>query len=114
MAASTCAALVAAAKYASTAAGSKVACSSSSSSGCDHGTSCGVRLISTGPASLRTAASTSRVTVADRPVGRERDALDAAVAVLDDRLVACEVERDDDHARSVGRRQRLRLEATRA
>src|SRR6476646_5360265 len=61
---STSAACVAAAKYVSTCVGSYVACSVSSSSGVSHGVSCGVGLISTGPPSDRTAASTSRVTSA--------------------------------------------------
>ena len=49
---------------------------------------------------------------ADRPVRRERDAApDAPVAVLDDSLVRVQVERDDERARAVRRRQRRRLPA---
>ena len=49
--------------------------------------------------------------LADRPVRRERDLPDTPVAVLDDRFVAAQVERDHQRARAVGRRQRQRLPA---
>ena len=78
-----------------------------------HGTSCGVGSISTAPASARTASSTLARDLADRPVGVERDALDATVAVLDERLVGSQVERDDERPRAVRRRQRGGLPAPR-
>ena len=49
--------------------------------------------------------------LADRAVGHQRDPADAAVAVLDDRLMALEVESDHEGARAVGRRQRQGLES---
>ena len=49
--------------------------------------------------------------LADRPIGRERDAPRAPVAVLGHRLVGVQVERDDERARAVGRRQRECLPA---
>ena len=55
--------------------GRSVACSSSSSSGVVHGVSCGVGSISTGPPSVADRRQHLARDVADRPVGRERDAL---------------------------------------
>ncbi len=52
--------------------------------------------------------------VGHRPVGGQRDPGLPPVAVLGDRLVALEVERDDDRAGAVGRRQRERLPPARA
>ena len=47
--------------------------------------------------------------IADRPVRRERDALHAPVAVLRDRLVGVQVQRDDQCPRPVRGRERKRL-----
>ena len=49
---------------------------------------------------------------ADRSVTGERDPLLGAAAALDDRLVAAQIERDDDRARTIGRRQGSGLPAT--
>ena len=47
--------------------------------------------------------------LADRAIGGECDPLDPAVAVLDDRFVAAQVERHCERTGTVGRRQRQRL-----
>ena len=47
----------------------------------------------------------------DGPVGGERDALDLAVAVLDDRLVGPQVQGDAERPRTVWGRQRSGLQA---
>ena len=47
--------------------------------------------------------------VGDRPVGGERDARRSTVGVLGDRVVGVQVERDDQRAGAVGRRQRQGL-----
>jgi hypothetical protein len=52
--------------------------------------------------------------VADGAVGRQRDAPRAAVAVLGDRLVPVQIQRDDERPGTVGRRERERLPATRS
>ena len=64
-------------------------------------------------AELATAASTSFVTAATGRSGASAVALDASVVVLDERLVAAQVERDDERAGAVRRRQRQRLPAAR-
>ena len=48
---------------------------------------------------------------ADRSIGRQRDTPHASFAVLDDRFVGVQVERDDDRTRAVGCRQWKRLPA---
>ena len=58
------------------------------------------------PPSSPTAASSSRVTSPTGRSGVERDAARAPVAVLGERLVRAQVERDDERAGAVGRGQR--------
>ena len=85
----------------------------SSSRGTLQDTSCGVGLISTGPASVPDGLQHLPRDVPDGPIGGERHALGIPVGVFDDGLVGAQIEGGHDRARAVGCGQRERLPSAR-